>query len=64
MPRVKYLECPCCGDDGAEANGVDEWFYDGQPLLCGCLGHVSVCADEDPYISINDAEPCPRCTKE
>ncbi len=25
-----YLECPCCGDDGAESDANGE-FYDGQP---------------------------------
>lgn len=60
----KYLVCPCCGEEGAEANGVDLWFYDGQPLICGCPGWVSVCVDEDPYICIDDSVPCPRCAEE
>jgi len=49
------LECPCCGDDGADAN-EEGFFYDGQPLICGCVGHVVV--DEDD-IWVNAAEcPC------
>ena len=61
---MTYLECPCCGDDGAAADG-EGWFFDGQPLICGCSGWVSVNADEDddPWINNGDA-PCPRCTPE
>jgi predicted RNA-binding Zn-ribbon protein involved in translation (DUF1610 family) len=43
------LECPNCGDTGAIC-GPDMTFYDGQPLECGCKGHVSVDAELDPYI--------------
>jgi hypothetical protein len=34
MSDTVVLECPCCGDDGAESNheGV---FVDGQTLICG-----------------------------
>ena len=52
-----YLECPCCGDDGAVGDERDE-FFDGQPLLCGCAGCVSVDGEEDVHISNGD-EPCP-----
>ena len=48
------LECPCCGDVGAFADH-DGFFYDGQPLVCGCDGWVS--ADEDGcYIVADDCE--------
>lgn len=43
------LYCPCCGDDGAFSDRSGE-FYDGQPLDCECTGHVSVSAEEEPYI--------------
>lgn len=43
MAKV-YMECPCCGDDGAESD-EDGFFFDGQGLICGCHGWVS--ADED-----------------
>lgn len=55
-----YLECPCCGDDGAESD-ADGLFYDGQPLRCGCAGCVSVDGDGDEswaWINNGDA-PCP-----
>ncbi len=51
-----YLECPCCGDDGAESDDGGE-FYDGQPLICGCVGLVSVDSETDPWINTGD-EPC------
>ena len=59
---LTYLECPCCGDEGAASDG-EGGFFDGQPLICGCPGWVSVDADEDddPWINNGDA-PCPRCT--
>jgi len=47
-----YLECPCCGGDGAES--PDGFFYDGQPLICGCPGHV--CVDEDREAWINNLD--------
>jgi hypothetical protein len=53
------LECPCCGDVGAEADAKGE-FYDGQPLVCGCNGHVCVDEDGETWISNGD-EPCPVC---
>lgn len=56
-----YLECPCCGDDGAvsDSKGL---FVDGQALICGCPGWVSVDSegDDDPYINNGDAE-CLKC---
>jgi hypothetical protein len=53
---ARYMECPCCGCEGAEADEHGE-FYDGQPLICGCNGHVSVDPD-GMHISIGD-DPCP-----
>jgi hypothetical protein len=55
-----YLECPCCGDEGAvsDAEGL---FTDEQALICGCPGHVSVSEDEGPYVWINEDVSCPRC---
>jgi hypothetical protein len=51
------LECPCCGDDGAYPDKNGE-FYDGQPLTCGCVGHV--CVEEDGDVWINNGDkPCP-----
>lgn len=61
---LTYLECPCCGDDGAASDG-EGGFYDGQSLMCGCPGWVSVHADgdEDPWINNGDA-PCSKCNNE
>lgn len=51
---VSELECPCCGDVGAYS-GAGGYYYDGQPLVCGCDGHVSVDSEEDPYILVFDS---------
>jgi len=58
-----WLECPCCGDDGAESDG-EGCFYDGQSLICGCSGHVCVSGDgdEEPWINNGD-EDCPATAK-
>jgi len=53
------LECSCCGDDGAVAD-KDGNFYDGQPLICGCPGMVSVDEDGDVWINNFDAH-CEKC---
>jgi hypothetical protein len=53
------LECPCCGDDGAVSD-ASGYFTDGQPLMCGCPGMVSVDSESDPFINNGD-EPCPKC---
>ncbi len=58
----EYLECPCCGDDGAEPD-TDGLFHDGQLLICGCVGSVSVDEDGDVWINNGD-EPCPCETGE
>ena len=46
-----YLECPCCGDDGAVSDAAG-FFHDGQPLICGCSGCVSVDEDGDAWINV------------
>ena len=48
-PEEWTLECCCCGDDAA----IGE-VYDGQPLLCGCKGHVSVDTESEPYVLISE----------
>ena len=58
-PPKCYLECPCCGGDGAESDD-DGNFYDGQSLICGCPGLVSVDEDEAAWINNFDS-PCPQC---
>jgi len=57
----EYLECPCCGDDGAESDD-EGLFSDGQALICGCVGHVSVDSETDPWINNLDGE-CPASAK-
>ena len=59
MTSPTYLECPCCGDDGAVSDR-DGLFADGQSLICGCPGWVSVDSETEPWIHTGD-EPCPRC---
>ncbi len=56
---LTYLECPCCGDDGAISD-AEGCFVDGQPLVCGCPGWVSVDEDLDAWINNGDA-PCLKC---
>jgi hypothetical protein len=56
-PALTELECPCCGDVGAIAD-ADGLFADGQKLVCGCAGWVSVDAESEPFINNGD-EPCP-----
>ena len=64
MAEREYLECPCCGDEGAYPH-EDGYYYDGDPLACGCNG--SVHADEgEAWINLND-EPCEpeaRCNRD
>jgi len=56
---LTYLGCPCCGDDGAASDG-EGCFYDGQELICGCPGWVSVDEDGEAWINNGDAS-CPKC---
>lgn len=57
--RMTYLECPCCGNDGAVSNDRGE-FHDGQSLICDCSGGVSVDEDGEAWINNGDAL-CPQC---
>jgi hypothetical protein len=57
---LRCLECPCCGGDGAASDG-EGCFRDGQQLVCGCPGWVSIDSDDDnPWINNGD-EPCLLC---
>jgi len=55
----QWMECPCCGDDGAESDDDGMWF-EGQPLTCGCNGHVAISDDGEAYIIGWDLGPCPN----
>lgn len=65
--RRDELECPCCGDTGAEGD-TENLFYQDQPITCGCVGHVTLDdndhGDITAYIWIDEDVPCPRCSKE
>lgn len=61
MAEQTTLECPCCGDDGAVSDDCG-MFFDGQRLICGCAGHVSVSEDDDAWINNGDG-PCPATAK-
>jgi hypothetical protein len=41
---------------------MDLIVNDGQPLACGCRGHISVDAESEPYVWADDCdcdgEPC------
>ena len=49
----RTLKCPRCGDDGAIA-GDDDWFIDGQVLVCGCPGWVTVEETGEAWINTGD----------
>ena len=49
------IECPCCGDDAAYGMD-DELVTDGQPLLCGCRGHISCDTESEPDVFIDDCK--------
>lgn len=51
MAKIWTLECPCCGDDAAWGYPAD-MVYDGQPLACGCSGHVSVDSENEPFVNV------------
>lgn len=53
------IECTCCGDIGAVSN-AEGYYYDGQKLVCGCVGAVSCDAETEPYISIFECDCCLR----
>jgi len=50
------LECPCCGDVGAVPDAAG-YYTDGQCLVCGCPGWVSIDLDNTAWINSGD-EPC------
>lgn len=47
------IECPCCGDVGAESDAAG-LYYDGQELICGCRGWVSCDSETEPFINSYD----------
>ncbi len=50
---AQYLECPCCGCEGA----YGPLYTDGQKPSCGCAGRVSVDGEmETAYINADDCE--------
>lgn len=53
------LECPCCGDVGAVPD-EDGCYHDGQELVCGCPGQVSMCSETPPFVD-SGSEWCPVC---
>ena len=57
----EYLECPCCGDVGAIADAAG-CYVDGQLLVCGCVGWVSVDRETEPWINNGDGL-CPSTAK-
>ena len=58
-PQRVFIECPCCGDVAAEG-----FVNDGDPLICGCNGIVSMDAESEPDVTCWDGEPCPKCDAE
>ena len=54
---IDYLECPCCGRNGAESD-EEGLFYDGQELICGCDGIVSLDAETPADILAHDCACC------
>lgn len=61
--KAMYLYCDCCGADGAVSDARG-YFFDGQPLICGCDGHVSCDAETDPYIYTSDECRCQEMEEE
>ena len=57
---VTTLECPCCGCEGAESDDKGR-FHDGQALICGCPGWVSVDSDDGQAWINNGDDPCRTC---
>lgn len=55
-----YLECSCCGEEGAVSDTAG-LFFDGQHLICGCPGLVSVEPDDDTAWINNGDAPCVKC---
>ena len=57
-PDEPTIECWCCG--GIAAEGM---VTDGDPLMCGCSGHIGVCVEEGVSVILGDEE-CERCAAE
>lgn len=60
--RFSCIECPCCGWAAAISDNENS-IYDGQPLLCGCAGWMSV-DTETLDVVIDETTECPpnaRC---
>ena len=58
-----YLDCPCCGDYGAESDS-DGHFYDCQDVICLCKGLTVSCdAETPPYITGECEGGCDECTQ-
>ncbi len=49
------IECPCCGDDAAFGEAGD-LVTDGQPLACGCKGHISVDSESEQVVYADDCD--------
>lgn len=50
---LEYLECPCCGNEGAQADEYG-YFHEDQPLICGCDGCVDIDDDGEASITVFD----------
>jgi len=57
MSKRTTLECPCCGNDGAESDRHGR-YRDGQLLICSCEGHVMCCSEEAPRVWTADDCDC------
>ena len=60
MSETIYLPCYCCGSSEGAVSDERGYFYDGQPLICGCDGHVSLDSESDPDVVTDDDCPCDR----
>lgn len=49
------MECPCCGYDAAHGM-KGELVSDGQELLCGCKGWISVDSESEPSVNAYDCD--------
>lgn len=51
LKAASRIECPCCGKTAAEG-----MVSDGDALLCGCDGAISVDGEYAPYANAYDCE--------
>lgn len=49
--KLLVLECPACGDIAALPD-ADGYYVDGQPLTCGCRGHISCDTETEPCVCV------------